>query len=71
MAILKGATEYIEEDLSTIIGTNFEPAYHLCQLGHPFLKPSGGGNIVFISSVAGVLALPTLSIYATSKGILR
>ena len=71
MAILEGATEYTEEDLSTIMGANFESAFHVCQLGHPLLKPSGGGNIVSISSVAGVLALPTLSVYAESKGILR
>ena len=71
MAILKEATEYTEEDFSTLMGNNFESAYHLSQLGHPLLKASGSGNIVFISSVAGVLALPALSVYAAFKGMLR
>ena len=71
MVIRKEATEYTEEDFSTLMGTNFESAYHLSQLGHPLLKASGSGNIVLISSVAGVLALPAISVYAASKGLLR
>ena len=53
------------------MGTNFESAYHLSQLGYPLLKASGRGSIVFISSVAGVMALPVISIYAASKGMLH
>uniref|UniRef100_A0A5B7B214 Tropinone reductase n=1 Tax=Davidia involucrata TaxID=16924 RepID=A0A5B7B214_DAVIN len=70
-AITKETTEFTAEDISTIMGTNFEACYHLCQLAHPFLKASGNGSIVFISSVAGVIALPTLSIYAASKGAMN
>ncbi|KAI3945721.1 hypothetical protein MKW98_022995 [Papaver atlanticum] len=33
-------------------------AYHFSTLAHPLLKASGSGNIVFISSVAGVVAVP-------------
>ena len=43
----------------------------MCQLGHPLLKASGNGNIVYIFSVAGFLALPTASVYAASKGTWR
>ncbi|KAL8092339.1 hypothetical protein AgCh_034578 [Apium graveolens] len=32
---------------------------------------SGNGNIVFISSVAGVVALPLVSIYSSSKGAIN
>ncbi|KAA8518941.1 hypothetical protein F0562_016285 [Nyssa sinensis] len=70
-AITKGTTEFTAEDISTIMGTNFEASYHLCQLAHPLLKASGNGSIVFISSVAGVMALPFLSIYAASKGAMN
>lgn len=52
------------------MGTNFESGYHLCQLAHPLLKASGYGSIVFISSIAGLKALPICSIYAASKGML-
>ncbi|XP_052299318.1 tropinone reductase homolog isoform X8 [Citrus sinensis] len=70
-SIPKEATEFTMEDFSTIMTTNFESAYHLSQLAHPLLKASGNGNIIFISSVAGVIALPMCSIYASSKGAMN
>ncbi|KAK3034245.1 hypothetical protein RJ639_032180 [Escallonia herrerae] len=66
--LLKPATEHTEDDYSFIMGTNFESPYHLCQLSHPLLKASGTASIVFVSSLAGVMALPALSLYAASKG---
>lgn len=50
------------------MSTNLDSAYHLCQLAHPLLKASGVGSIVFITSVAGVVALNTGSVYAATKG---
>ncbi|KAL0771273.1 hypothetical protein Bca101_036424 [Brassica carinata] len=52
----KPTTEYDADDFDFHIATNLEPAFHFCQLSHPLLKASGYGSIVFISSVAGVLA---------------
>lgn len=57
-----------DEDITTTIGTNFVSCYHLCQLAHPLLKQSGYGSIVFTSSIAGLKAIPTLSVYAATKG---
>lgn len=52
------------------MATNFESAYHLSQLAHPLLKASGAGNIILMSSIAGVVSLNTgNSIYAATKGI--
>ncbi|KAK1373692.1 tropinone reductase-like [Heracleum sosnowskyi] len=68
---LKETIEFTAEDFSNIMGTNFEASYHLCQLAYPLLKASGNGNIVFISSVAGVIALPLVSIYSSSKGAIN
>ncbi|XP_030925366.1 tropinone reductase homolog isoform X1 [Quercus lobata] len=68
---IKGAIEYTEEDYSTIMKTNVEAPYNLSQLAYSLLKESGAGNIVFISSVAGVIALPKLSNYAASKGAIN
>lgn len=66
----KTAIEFTEEDISTTMAANFESAYHLCQLSHPLLKASGNGNVIFISSVASVIATSHYSsIYAASKGI--
>lgn len=69
-AIAKDATEFTEEDMKFLFGTNFESVYNLCQLAYPFLKASGNGSIVLISSIAGVTALRTAAIYSATKGSL-
>ncbi|KAF5953729.1 hypothetical protein HYC85_006585 [Camellia sinensis] len=63
----KQTTEYTAEDFSNLMGTNFEAPFHLSQLAHPLLKASGNGNIVFMSSTAGVIAAPAVSSYAATK----
>ncbi|KAJ6362978.1 hypothetical protein OIU78_003215 [Salix suchowensis] len=69
--VSKDSTEVTAEDMANTLGTNVEASYNLCQLAHPLLKASGNGSIVFISSVAAVVALPTLTIYGASKGALN
>ena len=64
----KPTIEYTAADFSTLMATNVESAYHLCQLAYPLLKASGAGSIVFISSVAGVVSTGSGSIYAATKG---
>ncbi|XP_015897144.2 tropinone reductase homolog [Ziziphus jujuba] len=71
MVIPKSTTEFTAQDFSTIMGTNFESAYHFCQIAHPLLKASGNGNIVFNSSIASVVALPMISVYAAAKGAIN
>ncbi|KAI9152873.1 hypothetical protein LWI28_002365 [Acer negundo] len=71
IAVSKEATEVTAEDFSDVMCTNFESGYHLCQLGHPLLKASGNGNIVFISSVASFVAIPHCSLYASTKGAMN
>ncbi|KAJ9546424.1 hypothetical protein OSB04_018967 [Centaurea solstitialis] len=68
---MRDATEHTAEDYSFIMRTNVESPYHLSQLAYPLLKSSGNASIVFISSVAGVMALPALSVYAASKGAIN
>ncbi|KAI3924780.1 hypothetical protein MKW92_028781 [Papaver armeniacum] len=69
--IRKPSVEYTAEEYSKLMSTNLESCYHLCQLAHPLLKSSGMGSIVFISSVAGVVALATGSIYGATKGAMN
>ncbi|KAM0953359.1 putative tropinone reductase I [Dioscorea sansibarensis] len=57
-----------EEDLSFIWFTKFESAFHIGQLSHPSLKTSGCASVVFVSSVSGVVACPSGTPYATTKG---
>ncbi|KAM3229505.1 hypothetical protein ACQJBY_060388 [Aegilops geniculata] len=67
----KPTTEYSADEYSFIMATNLESAYHLCQLAHPLLKASGVASIVFISSVSGVVAISSGSIYAMTKGAMN
>ncbi|OMO91131.1 Short-chain dehydrogenase/reductase SDR [Corchorus olitorius] len=69
--IWKPSTEYTAEEVSNLVATNFESAFHLCQLAYPLLKASGAGSIVFISSLAGVLSLNVGSIYGSTKGAMN
>ncbi|CAL2263929.1 unnamed protein product [Prunus armeniaca] len=69
--IPKPTTEYTAEDYTFLMSTNLESAYHLCQLAHPLLKASGAGNIVFLSSVAGVVSLEIGTIYSATKGAMN
>ncbi|XVF46579.1 hypothetical protein PTKIN_Ptkin03bG0038600 [Pterospermum kingtungense] len=69
--ITKPSVEFTSEDLSFLMGTNFESAYNLCQLAYPLLKASGAGSIVFISSVAGVVAVTSGSLYGATKGAIN
>ncbi|KAF3524726.1 hypothetical protein F2Q69_00050149 [Brassica cretica] len=64
----KPTIENTAEDFSFHISTNLESAYHFSQLAHPLLKSSGCGNIVFISSVTGVVSCGVSSIYSATKG---
>ncbi|KAE9617757.1 putative tropinone reductase I [Lupinus albus] len=70
-AIPKNIIDHSGDDIATIMGTNFESGYNLCQLAYPFLKASGYGSVVFISSIAGFKALPLTSVYAASKGAIN
>jgi len=67
----KPTLETTAEDFSFIMATNFEAAYHLCQLAHPLLKESGAGSIVFISSVGGLQSIFCGSVYEASKGAIN
>jgi Tropinone reductase 1 len=60
--------EHTTEEYSLLMATNLEAAYHLCLLVHPLLKASGSGSIVFMSSIAGVVALFSGPIYGMTKG---
>ncbi|KAH0454191.1 hypothetical protein IEQ34_016115 [Dendrobium chrysotoxum] len=69
--LFKGALNSTEEDYSITTTTNLESGFHLSQIAHPLLKASGGGSIVFISSIAGIVALPVSSIYSATKAAIN
>ncbi|XP_050237747.1 tropinone reductase homolog At2g29290-like isoform X2 [Mercurialis annua] len=69
--IRKPTENYTAEEFSYLMSTNFESAYHLCQLAHPLLKSSGAGSIVFISSVSGIVSVNASSIYGATKAAMN
>ncbi|KAJ4869727.1 Tropinone reductase-like protein [Raphanus sativus] len=60
--VVKPTIECTSEEFSFIMATNLESAFHLAQLAHPLLKASGSGNIVLMSSVAGVTYINFLTL---------
>ncbi|KAG9158727.1 hypothetical protein Leryth_013630 [Lithospermum erythrorhizon] len=71
IVILKEAIEFTMEDYDKLMNINFEACWHLSQLAYPFLKASGNGNIVFISSIAGLIATSLHSLYSGTKGAIN
>ncbi|XP_059455689.1 tropinone reductase homolog At2g29150-like [Corylus avellana] len=70
--IPKTTVGYTAEDFSFLMSTNLESAYHMSQLAYPLLRASGAGSIVFISSVASVVAVTSrMSIYSATKGAMN
>ncbi|RWR77086.1 tropinone reductase-like protein [Cinnamomum micranthum f. kanehirae] len=65
--ITKPTVDITAEEYSIVMGTNFESTFHLTQLAHPLLKASGEGSIVFLSSIASLVAISAGSAYSASK----
>jgi Tropinone reductase 1 len=68
----KPATQYTSAEFSHLMATNFDSSFHLTQLAHPFLKESGRGNVIFISSIAGTAGFTEgAAVYSSTKGSLN
>lgn len=70
MNIRKKTPEYTEEEYLQVLSTNLTSAFHLSQLCYPFLRESVQGNIIHISSVAGLTHLRTGAVYGMTKAAL-
>ncbi|XP_050237741.1 tropinone reductase homolog At2g29170-like isoform X2 [Mercurialis annua] len=67
----KPTVNYTADDFSYVMNTNFDSAYHLCQLAHPLLKSSGAGSIVFMSSISGVVSVNVGTVYGATKAAMN
>lgn len=56
-----------EEAWDKIFEINVKAAFLLAQEARPLLQKRGGGNIVFVSSIAGLNPFPLLGAYSVSK----
>lgn len=70
-SVAKPTLEYNAEDFSLVMTTNFESAFHLCQLAHPLLKASGAASIILVSSGLGVVLANVGTVYSATKGKLH
>jgi len=69
---IRNPTEkFTEADYMKVMSTNLESAFFVTQQAYPMLKASGNASVVMISSIAGVVAIRTGSIYAMTKGAMN
>jgi NAD(P)-dependent dehydrogenase (short-subunit alcohol dehydrogenase family) len=65
---LSGTVEEVaEHDVRQLFDTNFFGALWVCQAVVPHLRRRRSGHLVQMSSVSGVLGIPTMGLYAASK----
>lgn len=60
-----------EEDFQWLMGVNFWGVVHGCQVFLPLLRAQPGAHIVNVSSVFGLIAMPSQSAYNASKFAVR
>lgn len=59
--------DWTEADYDTIMATNAKSTWLYCKEVIPHMLKAGGGNIINVSSVAGLSGYPTEGIYCMSK----
>ncbi|XP_020885347.1 tropinone reductase homolog At2g29260, chloroplastic isoform X1 [Arabidopsis lyrata subsp. lyrata] len=69
--IRKPMVEFTAGEFSTLMSTNFESVFHLCQLAYPLLRASEAGSVVSISSVSGFVSLKNMSVQSATKGAIN
>lgn len=65
--VRKPTVDYTEEEFATVMQTNLNAVFYLCQFAYPFLCRSGQSSIVNIASVSGLTDTSSGSIYGMSK----
>ena len=63
--------EISEEEARAQFETNVFGALWVTQAALPYLRESGGGNIIQVSSIGGISAFPNIGIYNASKWALE
>ncbi|CAF2284212.1 unnamed protein product [Brassica napus] len=69
--IRKPMVDFTPEEFSTLLSTNFESVFHLCQLAYPMLRATEAGCVVSISSVSGFVSLKNMSVQSATKGAIN
>ena len=67
----KNLEEVTSEEWDRIQEVNSKGVFLGVKAALPYMKASGGGSIVNISSMAGIVGVPGISAYTASKGAVR
>ncbi len=68
--IRKKTPDYSAEEYDHIMATNLRSAFELCRLTFPLLKKSDQGNIINVTSTAGMTHIRSGAIYGMTKAAL-
>lgn len=68
--IRKPATAYTAEEYDFVMNTNLRSAFELSRRLHPLLQQSQQGNVINVTSVAGLTHVRTGAIYGMTKAAL-
>ncbi len=68
--IRKPTVDYTAEEYDFVMHTNLRSAFELSRMLYPELKESAQGNIIFVTSVAGLTHVRTGAIYGMTKAAL-
>ncbi len=71
IAVLKPLEDLTLADWNRQIEVNLTSVFLGCKYGAAEMRKTGGGSIVNLSSVAGLVGLPTCTAYSASKGGVR
>jgi len=69
--IRKAAKDVEDGEFEKLINTNLRSAYELTRKLYPLIKKSKQGNVVFMSSVAGLTHIRTGALYAMTKAAMN
>jgi NAD(P)-dependent dehydrogenase (short-subunit alcohol dehydrogenase family) len=71
ISLPKSVGQQAMQDFERTVATNLTAVHHCCQTAASFMKISGGGSIVNVTSIGSVLGFPGNPSYVASKGALR
>jgi len=71
ISLPKSEGEQALRDFERTIATNLTAVHHCCQTAAQYMKKTGGGSIINVTSIGSVLGFPGNPAYVASKGALR
>jgi NAD(P)-dependent dehydrogenase (short-subunit alcohol dehydrogenase family) len=69
--IRKPADDITEDEWDSLMAVNIKSVFFTCQAAARHMRKQGGGRIINLGSLTFEIAVPNVSLYATSKGGMR